>query len=171
MSDEMTKLQRLQTVLEQYGARPTNWPVGDRPLVEFMQQDEGAERLFREAEALDHLLDYSTDTASSDSEQIASLQQNILADFDDLHKSDRQGVIPFGQFKKPATGRLFDQTGLATTMALAACFAFGIYLGGFGVGDWTLDLATDIQSLSGGTDRLADITDYVLSSGLEEDLL
>jgi len=68
-----------------------------------------------------------------------------------------------------------------TVGALAACFALGIYLGGFGLSGWHLDPTDSFASLSGGLTgragltgegaQMAEIGDLLAGSGTGEDLL
>jgi hypothetical protein len=168
---QKTKMQRLQDVLDCHGADIFCWPPVDQELLAFIKENRQAERLFLEAGALDQLLDLAVCPQNEKPENNTDLQRRILADFSGLHRTDEAVVVAFGERKQPRFVETFGQIGWLTAAALAASFAFGIYLGGIGVGDWTLDLADSIASLSGGEDQMAEIADYVMSSGLEEDLL
>lgn len=171
MNDTMTKLQRLQTVLEHHGAQPSSWPLEDRELVEFIKENTRAEQIYQEAQALDKLLDLSFARDSDEPENHAGLQQNILADFINLQQTKDDVVVAFPGKKNEMVTRSFADTSWMTATAMAACFAFGIYLGGIGIGEWKLDLTDSLASLSTSEDQLADISEYVMASVGEEDLL
>ncbi len=175
MSNEMTKRQRLQQVLERHGAKIASWPEQDLDLVDFLREDAQAGLLFREAQALDLLLDRASLVEGGAQDNLPGLQKDILADFnavqDERQEQSAGTVLSFPPSAKWRFGSSSSSSNWATAMALAACFAFGIYLGGFGVGDWTLDVTGSLATLSGGSGQEVDLADYVLSSGLEEDLL
>lgn len=167
----MTKLQQLQIVLERYGAQSSNWPPEDRGLVDFIKENEQAEQLYQDAQALDKLLGLSSVQQSDELENIEALQQSILADFINLQQAKKNVVVAFPSTKNKTVTRSFGDTSWMMATAMAACFAFGIYLGGVGIGEWTLDLTGSLTSLSNGGDQLADIGEYVMASVGEEDLL
>lgn len=167
---QMTKMERLQLVLDGYGADPSCWPQEDQVLLDFIKEEPAAKQLRLEAEALDRLLDLSVEPEQTPIHHM-DLQQRILADFEELHVAKSDNVVTFPMTKTSVITGSFLENRWMTAAALAACFAFGMYLGGVGIGEWTLDPTTVLASLSGGEEQLAEIGDYVISSGLEEELL
>ena len=167
---QMTNMERLQSVLDGYGADMAHWPQSELELSDFIEKNTHAAQLYREARALDQLLGLSALSPPPATEKIELLQQSILADFADMHKADAAVVVPFEKHK-PRVPAAANDNGWMTATALAACFAFGIYLGGTGVGDWSLDLATSLAGLAGEGDQFAEFADAVMPGSFEEDLL
>ncbi len=168
---QMTKMERLQTVLEVYGADASRWPHDDQHLLQFIRQSSRAEALFAEAGALDALLDLSMAPNAEITGANEQLQSRILDDFTNLHANSERSEIPFQVIKNRAFMGLATRSGWITSTLLAACFMFGLYLGGIGIGDWTLDPADSLASLSNTGDQFAEIADFVMASGLGEELL
>ncbi|MCP4933923.1 MAG: hypothetical protein GY927_06880 [bacterium] len=164
----MTKMERLQSVLDRYGADRARWPANEHELTGFIKETPQAAKFYYEARAFDQLLDQG---ALPLQETSSDLQQSILTDFADLHADKDDVVVPFlktGNRKLPATDIINSWMSAA---AMAACFAVGMYLGGVGIGDWSLDLATDFANLASQTDQFAEIADALMPSTLEEELL
>lgn len=167
----MTKLQQLQIVLERHGAQSSNWPPEDRGLVDFIKENGQAEQLYQDAQALDKLLGLSSVQQSGELENHDALQQSILADFINLQQVKKTVVVAFPSTKNTMVTGSFGDTSWMMATAMAACFAFGIYLGGVGIGEWKLDLTGSLASLSNSGDQLTDIGEYVMASVGEEELL
>ena len=168
---QTTKIEHLQSVLAAYGADKSRWPAEAQELLVFIEQTPRAALLYDEARALDQLLDLSQIPTSPSLDKTKDLQQAILADFADMHQSIEEVVVPIAPRKHREMFVAHNDNNWMTATALAACFAFGIYLGGIGVGDWSLDLATDLAALTGQGDQFAAIADAVLPGFFEEDLL
>ncbi len=185
MSDDKGKFERsrLRSLLNAHGANPDRWPPAERHLQLLLTKDPLMKKLQDETRALDDLLElarYENRTdAGADAEQqnMNALRQHILADFHRLSSDDEPGEL--AGFAAIAATRGKEavspaKTGWFAAAALAAGFVLGIYLGGIGIGGWTLDPATSIASLSGTeVDRTTsgDFTDFATASGFEEYLL
>ncbi len=165
---KMTNMQRLQFVLDHHGADRSKWPAKAQELEDYIKQAPAAAKLYHEARALDQLLDQGALPAQDSSND---LQQAILADFAALHERKDPVVVPLSRGQKRQIYSAYSRQDWMSTAALAACFAVGIYLGGVGIGDWSLDLAGDLANLASVNDQFADIADAAMSSSFEEELL
>ncbi len=161
------KMERLQSVLERFGADSGRWPENEQELTGFVKETPQAATLYHETRALDQLLDKAAylPEASSD------LQQSILTDFTDLQAGEDDVVVPFLRAGNRAKNAAYPKHNWMSAAAMAACFAVGIYLGGVGIGDWSLDLASDFANLASQGDQFAEIDDLVIPSSFEEELL
>ena len=73
-----SELDRLRTVLDAHGANPARWPASDAArLAALAQADPAAQRMLREAEALDRVL--AAAPASSSPGALANLADRIVA--------------------------------------------------------------------------------------------
>ncbi len=167
-NSKMTKMERLQFVLDHYGVDRARWPTKEHELLEFVKQTPQAATLYHEARALDQLLDQG---ALPLPEESSDLQQSILTDFSNLQAGKDDVVVPFLSTGNRAKNAGYPKHNWMSAAAMAACFAVGIYLGGVGIGDWSLDLASDIANLTSQGDQFAELDDLVMPSSFEEELL
>jgi len=192
---ESSKYQRLQHLLDIHGASPKGWPAEEREsLLALVERDPVAAQLYKEAQALDQLLDFGladAPEAASDRwgklEGEADLSSAILADFAASRK-DRQAshrgpqksgvggeVPPFGKRRPLGAGRAFRSGDWKImSAALAASFVAGVDLGGFGLDGWRLDpmgAFSSVASFSESENSDDEISGYIVNAGLEEDLL
>ena len=166
-NSKLTKMERLQSVLDRHGTDRARWPSNEQELTGYIKQTPQAATLYHEAHALDQLLDKGALPLANVS---SNLQQSILTDFTDLKAGKDAVVVPFLRVGNREIAADTKNNWMSAA-AMAACFAMGIYLGGVGIGDWSLDLATDLANLAGQSDQFAEIADAVISSPFEEELL
>lgn len=142
---------RLEEVLAVYGANPARWPDGERAsLRKLCANDPQARSLFEEASALDRLLD-----AAPAGDASAALKARIVAS---AAAEARARVVPLDAYRKRHTGGAapLRRSGFWPAAALAASFAFGIYLGTTSMGTGMLEAAMgDDSSISDRVDTLA----------------
>jgi len=170
--EEMSQRERLQNVLERHGADPSRWPLPERGLVELVAQDPQAEKLFRQAQALDQLLYQSGQSEIGPAGgNNRDLEQAILADFEEIIGAQSSETFLLPMSKKISAHPAFLNNGAWAAGALAACFALGIYLGSVGIGGWRLDPATSFASLSATTEQRANLDGFELPGLFEEDYL
>ncbi len=170
--EEMSKQERLQNVLERHGADPSRWSLQERGLMELVAHDPQAETLFREAQALDQLLEHSgLSKAGRTGGNHLDLEQAILADFEEVIGAQSSEAVLLPMSKNRSAYPEFLNKGVWAAGALAACFALGIYLGSVGIGEWRLDPATSFASLSGAGEQRTALDDFELPGLFEEELL
>lgn len=146
---QMTKrenkgLKRLENILDTYGAMRSRWPESERESLEgLIERDVAAQRMLDEAAALDRVIDMAPGmTASQD------LKDRIMAAaMNDSEKEAR--VVPIGSRKRGTSDAGAGHVGTYwPAAALAASFAFGLYLGVAGLGDRAYDGAVEVSGLS-----------------------
>ncbi|MGD9868316.1 MAG: hypothetical protein AB7U38_10005 [Hyphomicrobiales bacterium] len=146
---------RLEHVLAVYGANSGRWPDAERAsLRELCARDPQAKGLLDEASALDRLLDAAPAGNAS-----AALQARIVAA---AAAESGARVVPIDSFRerRAAGGGLsLRRGGFWPAAALAASFAFGIYLGTTSVGTGMLDAAM------GGDVAMSDSVDMLAMFG------
>jgi hypothetical protein len=163
-------------VLDTHGADEGRWPADERDaLLQLIATDEEAALHHRNARRLDALLEQAPAAKPIKSGRMSALQANILADFarerGQQNDQEDNNIVPFPAKRSAAGHSKIDQMWM-TAAALVACFLFGMYLGGNGLGNWQLDPVQTIASLSNSTSQQSTgIGDLIANSGLEEDLL
>lgn len=182
----MNELERLRHVLETAGADEVRWPDAERDrLLRLIGGSEEARRLHEEAEALDALLLQAAPREPIDPAVNDRLAPRILADFraeraaiaqdDDAEEGDGEtasGNILAFPGPRPSPLRAPARQSTWMMAMLAACFAFGVFLGGFGVGGWTLDPLGEISRTATGEEQIADLSGLFSDEAAnEEDLL
>ena len=125
------KLTRLVEVLDTFGADPNRWPAAERTVLEaFVKADKSAAELFIEAKALARVMDAAPAGSAS-----AALSARIVAAA--LEDPAREAtVVPLAPTRRQA-GQTFSIRRAASmwpAAALAASFAFGLYMGIAGIG-------------------------------------
>jgi len=157
---ENKDLKRLEDILDTYGAVRSRWPESERKSLEsLIRRDVAAQRMLAEAAALDRIIDMAPGMIASQ-----DLKDRILAAaMNDSEKEAR--VIPFGSRKRgasqPGVGQVRTYWPAA---ALAASFAFGLYLGVAGLGDQAYDGAVEVSGLSSEASEWGGVT-YWLDYG------
>ena len=142
------KLARLGEVLDVYGAESSRWPDAEREALEaFIEADSQARRLYREAQALAHVMEAAPSMQAS-----AELKAGIVASV----TGDRQRaakVVPIDAARTSGERRARPDrsTQLWPAAALAASFALGVYLGISGIGGIELDNALRLAALNNGS--------------------
>ncbi len=117
-------LQRLNTVLEVYGAQSLSWPDEERDvLLKLIRDNIQADQMYREAKALEHVLDHSR--VSTD---ISSLQSKIMAKVSEQSSESNVADFSSHQKKKPSGGGSYSVF-LQNVSLLAASLIIGIYIG------------------------------------------
>jgi len=172
--------QALEHLLEVYGADRTRWPARERlRFAGFICENKAAQRLLKEAAALDDLLDRAS-TVSEDREH--ALKERIMAAA--LRSSEAKlAVVPGGAQKRamklptwmrPAAASLGRGTArheLPAAALLAASLFVGVLLGSAGTFNTTVDEVAEVTGFAtaGDASQLALGEDIVAFA--EEDLL
>ena len=144
------KRARLETVLDTFGSDPNRWPAHERGALEaFIETDADARRLLGEALALTRVMQ-----AAPASKASAGLKSRIAAAInEDTGRGAR--IVPIQAARtrsaQPLSMRRRHRA-VWSAAALAASFAFGLYMGVAGIGATTLDSAFQIapNGTSGG---------------------
>lgn len=147
------KLKRLDAVLSVYGSNPADWPVGERAaLKRVIASVPAAARLLDEAAALGRVMGYAS--AGLASEDIK--QRIVSAAVEDGSTEPR--VIPIAVSRSRRSVSFSAERGaMWPAAALAASFAFGLYLGVSGLGTNTVDQALELASLNGVSEELEEV--------------
>lgn len=143
------KLARLERLLDIYGANPDRWPSSERAELEpFIEIEARAQRMIRESEALEKLINLSSPLAANE-----ALKARIVASA--AHDTQRAArVVPIS-----SAGQSHPRTGDANSRirafwpaaALAASFAVGLYLGAAGLGTPAFENAFEVTEFVGGS--------------------
>ncbi len=175
------KMRILQSVLEKLGADPSRWPdkivsrqgaeTGREQLLAFVKQDPQAARLFAEAGALDHLLEMAVEREAVEAEELGDLQEAILDDFNGVYGATMGNIALSSNTRKITQTRWTFELKWLMPAILVACFAVGIVLGSTGFGDWSLDLADRLASLSRPNDQLTELMNDLVTTPFDEELL
>lgn len=125
------KLDRLEELLDTFGADLERWPAAERSALEaFAGTDKPARQMFAEAKALERVMDAAPAGSNS-----AALKAKIVAAA--LEDPTREAtVVPLMQ-NHARSGRSFSirsPQSMWPAAALAASFAFGLYMGVSGIG-------------------------------------
>lgn len=142
------KLARLERLLDVYGANPDRWPSSERAELEpFIEIEARAQRMIREAEALEKLINLSSPLAASE-----ALKACILASAaQDTQRAAR--VVPISSAKQPRAHSENARSRIRAywpAAALAASFAVGLYLGAAGLGTPAFESAFELTEFVGG---------------------
>jgi len=125
------KLARLVKVLDTFGADPNRWPAGERAVLEaLVKADKFAAQLFVEAKALARVMDAAPALRAS-----AALRARIVAAA--LEDPAREATVVPLALTRGQVGQTFSIRRAASmwpAAALAASFAFGLYMGVAGYG-------------------------------------
>lgn len=147
--------QALTRLLEVYGAERTRWPARERlRFAGIIAEDKEAQRLVREAAALDALLDRAS-SASKDREH--ALKERIMAAA--LRSSETKlAVVAHGAgappkrsaFRLPALagGRSVTRHQIPAAALLAASLVLGVMLGSAGTVTSTVQQVAEVTGLS-----------------------
>ena len=160
------KLDRLEHVLDSFGADSTRWPAADRAALEsFTETNKSAARLMNEAKALARVMDAAPAFHAS-----AALREQIVAAA--LEDPGREAsVVPL----RSARGKVFFSRRAASmwpAAALAASFAFGLYMGVAGFGGAAVESVFQVAMTETSQNDASSISWLVESaSGDEEGLL
>lgn len=155
-------LDRLQTVLEIYGAEPGRWPEADRErLLRQTRESDAARRLLREAEALEQVMAHASGGKAPD-----GLGARIVAAA--VHDPAREArVVPIGAASARRSRRgAFSGNAMAAGL-LAASFALGLYVGLAGLAQPAVEGALNYASLGGIVEAAEN--PFSLSGGLTTD--
>jgi len=144
------ELARLETVLDIFGSDPNRWPARERVALEaLIETNADARRLLGEALALARVMDTAPASKAS-----ASLKSRITtAVIEDTGRDAR--IIPIQAARTRSMQPLSVRRGgraMWSAAALAASFAFGLYMGVAGIGGTAVDGAFQIapNGTSGG---------------------
>lgn len=143
------ELIRLESVLDTFGADPKRWPVSERRILEaLIEINADARLLLGEARAVARVMD-----AAPVSQASATLKSRIVnAAIADAGRDAR--IVPI-ETARPGGGQSMSARrsgSIWPAAALAASFAFGLYLGVAGIGGTAVDGAFEIamSGASGG---------------------
>ncbi len=165
----MNQLDRLANLLDTFGCDPDRWPAAERAVLEsFMRTDKSAKQMFVEAKALARVMD----TASAGNASAALSARIVASALEDPAREAR--VVPLAP-KHARTGRPFSIRRAASmwpAAALAASFAFGLYMGVSGIGGTEVEGVLQIamtESSGNDADAISWLED--ISAGDEDGLL
>ena len=156
VADNKSKRERLDTVLSVFGPDPAGWPAGERAaLKELVSADPDAARLLGEAAALDNVMARAPAGAADE----ALKHRIVAAAVADRSKESR--IVPISAVPARA-GRTFatDRRTMWPAAALAASFAFGLYLGVSELGTHAVDQALQLASLDSITEEFDEVSCY-----------
>ncbi len=144
--DTKTQIFRLEEVLDIYGANPARWPSRERAGLEMLVETQAQARaLLGEAQALEQVMASTPVLRASD-----ALKARILtAATNDSEREARVVPIAAAPVQSAPSQRVRRTTLIWPAAALAASFAFGLYLGVAGVGGQTFDSAFQIATING----------------------
>lgn len=176
-------IDRLQDVLERFGADAERWPQEERAVLEeLLRSQADARALFDEFKSLDQLLDQhgiDTERALSRHDALSASILKAVAE-ETTHADARDNVVPFQPVPvKPVAGsrahHRLQLPNVAAAGALAASLMLGIALGATGSVDQTWTPVSEALGLSGlGSDMAAlsdPVFDAVDAHTFEDDLL
>lgn len=144
-NDTKKQLARLEYVLDTFGASPARWPAPERAALEQLVETQNqARKLLSEAQALERVMDAAPVIKASD-----ALKARIVttAVNDPVHEAS---VVPI--MASPGRSGHSIHAPRITLMwpaaALAASFAFGLYLGVSGVGGQAFEGTFQIAAIN-----------------------
>jgi hypothetical protein len=153
-------LDTLAATLDTYGGDRTRWPAQLRlALSSLIAGNESAQKMLRDAEAFDRLLDFAP---QYDAARLGKLQERISA------AAARQPRLVASKPDVHVSRRTSRYRGLVAT-ALAASLMLGIFAGQFKYMDSTAGVLLGDSASSGSTRQLAQTDD--VDGLLDEDLL
>ncbi len=134
------KLEKLEGVLDTFGSDMARWPAAEREALEtLVRADKPARRLYDEAKALERLMD----TASAGTASAALSSHIVAAALEDGAReatvipllSSSQGVQKHDRtWRASQTRPIRRAVSMWPAAALAASFAFGLYMGATDIG-------------------------------------
>lgn len=144
--DTKTQITKLAEVLDIYGANPSRWPAQERAGLEVLVKTQSqAQALLGEAQALEQVMASAPALRASD-----ALKARILtAAASDSEREARVVPITAAPVRSGPSPRVQRATLIWPAAALAASFAFGLYLGVAGFGGQTFDGAFQIATING----------------------
>lgn len=146
--DKDTKkyLARLEEVLDTFGADPARWPVSERAALEALAETQDqARRLIGEAQALERVMDSAPALKASD----ALKARIVAAAANDPVREARVVPITTSPGRSGHSLRVRRAALMWPAAALAASFAFGLYLGVSGVGGQAFESAFQVAAING----------------------
>ena len=160
------ELTRLESVLDTFGADPGRWPASERHMLEtLIEKNTDARLLLGEARAVARVMDGTPVPEAS-----AALKSRIVTAATDKAGRDAR-IVPI-RTARPRRGRSIPARRTAAiwpAAALAASFAFGLYLGVAGIGGTAVDGAFEI-AMSGASSSDANAISWLdESSAANED--
>lgn len=163
------QLARLEQVLDTYGADPSRWPVPERAALEVLVETQHqARKLLSEAQALEHVLDAAPVVKASD----ALKARIVAAAANDPVREASVVPVTASPGRSRHSIRLRRVTLMWPAAALAASFAFGLYLGVSGVGGEAFEGVFQIAAINGAGGDAEAISWLDDNAGLDsEDLL
>lgn len=161
--DSKNKMARLESVLDAFGADAARWPTAERDALEdLVRTNKAARQLVGEARALERVMD----TASAGNASDALRSHIVIAAMEDTSRETT--IIPLAlkqrQSRNARTTSVQRSIPMWPAAALAASFAFGLYLGAAGIGgaaveEVLLAATTDISDIyAGGVSWIEDST-------------
>lgn len=137
----------LEEVLDAYGSDRSRWPGSKRHQLEkFIEKDDAAQRLVREAEALERVMSASPPAVATD-----DLKARIMASVtNDPERAATVIPITATASGRSSTGGAMNVRTYWPAAALAASFAIGLYLGIAGLGSQAFDGAIQVSGLTAG---------------------
>lgn len=144
--DIRLELARLEQVLDTFGAEPLRWPEPERhSLEQLLKTQPAARQLHAEASALERVMDAVPAFAASD----ALKARIVAAAVSDPVRDARVVPITASPAPLPRHGKGSGVSAIWPAAALAASFAFGLYLGVAGVGGQAFQGAFQVSGLVG----------------------
>jgi hypothetical protein len=144
--DTKKQIARLEQVLDTFGANPARWPVSDRAALEVLVETQHqARRLLDEAQALERVMDVAPMVKASD----ALKARIVTAAINDPEREASVVPISASPDRPEYSLRARRAALMWPAAALAASFAFGLYLGVSGVGGQAFEDAFQISAISG----------------------
>lgn len=157
------KLDRLKHVLDTFGADSTRWPVADRTALEaHAGTNKSAARLVNEAKALARVMNAAPELHAS----AALREQIVAAALDDPGREVT--VVPFASARR----QVFSSQRTASmwpAAALAASFAFGLYMGVSGFGGAAVESVFQVAMTETSGNDAGSISWLVESAGGDEE--
>ena len=144
--DIKQKLLHLEHALDVFGPEMKRWRKRERAALEgFVQSHPKARQLLQEAKALAEVMDAAPDHAASD----ALKARIVAAAVNDSRREARVVPIAASVHRTGHGRRAWPIAAMWPAGALAASFAFGLYLGVSGIGGQAFDNSLQIVALNG----------------------
>ena len=160
------QLGRLENVLNVFGADPNRWPAAKRDVLEdLVRTDKSAAKLLDEAEALMRVMD----TAPARLANTALRTRIAAAALDDPTRDAT--VVPLAP-KRGQTGRTFPirrAVSMWPAAALAASFAFGLYMGISGFGGVAVESVFQVATTEYNGNDIDSVSWLEESTGADEE--
>lgn len=166
-TDNAKELERLDTVLAVYGSDPADWPSNERAaLKDLIAAAPSAARLLAEAVALDRVMDHAPAGKA-----IEVLKQQIVAAAVEDGSTETRVIPISAAHSRRGMSFAGDRKAMWPVAALAASFAFGLYLGVSGLGINTVDQALEFASLNSVSEEVDDFELLPTGNGGDRDSL